>query len=168
MQGLEVIDAGLSTTIQDSGRVGLRDVGVPASGPLDHISFRLANAVVGNHSSTPALEMLMSGPTLKVLAESVRVALVGCNAIIEIGRESVRHIPPGRSVRLSRGEVFRVPALDDSVCAYLAVEGGFQVPPVLGSASTNIRGSFGGFDGRRLLQGDLLPLRFDGVQPRDE
>src|SRR5215468_12139 len=124
MQALEVIDAGLSTTIQDPGRAGLRDVGVPASGPLDHISFRLANAVAGNHSSTPALEMLMSGPTLKILAESVRVALVGCNASIEVGRESVPRIPAGRSVRLNRGEVFRVPALEDSVCTYLAIEGG--------------------------------------------
>jgi biotin-dependent carboxylase-like uncharacterized protein len=168
MQGLEVIDAGLSTTIQDPGRVGLRYAGVPASGPLDHISFRLANAVVGNHSSTPALEMLMTGPTLRVLAESVRVALVGSNTSIEVGQESVGRIPPGRSVTLSRGEVFRVPALDDSVCAYLAIEGGFQVPPVLGSASTNVRGSFGGFHGRRLRQGDLLPLKLDSVQSRAE
>jgi allophanate hydrolase subunit 2 len=60
-------------------------------GPLDRISFRLANAVVGNHSSTTALEILMSGPTLKVLAESIRVALVGCNAGIEIGHDNLRH-----------------------------------------------------------------------------
>ena len=168
MQALEVIDPGLSTTIQDFGRIGFRDVGVPASGPLDRISFRLANAVVGNHSSTTALEILMSGPTLKVLSESIRVALVGCNAGIEIGRDNLRRIPSGRSVRLSRSEVFRVTPLEDSVSAYLAIEGGFQVSPVLGSTSTNVRAAIGGFHGRRLQQGDVLPLRLNSVQSRAE
>jgi allophanate hydrolase subunit 2 len=59
--GLQVIDPGLHTTVQDLGRTGYRDVGVPASGPLDHISFRFANALVGNPVSTPALEMLILG-----------------------------------------------------------------------------------------------------------
>ena len=99
MQTLEVIDPGLCTTIQDSGRMGFRHVGVPASGPLDRMSFQLANAVVGNHSSTPALEILMSGPTLKVLAESIRVALVGCNASIEIGLCDVRQISTHAIIR---------------------------------------------------------------------
>src|SRR5262249_50886685 len=131
---------GLSTTIQDSGRVGFRDVGVPASGPLDRISFRLANAIVGNHSGTAALEILMLGPTLRVLSESVRVALVGSNASIEIGCDNSRRVRHGCSVRINRGEAFRVTPLDDSVCAYLAIEGGIQVMAVLGSASTNVRG----------------------------
>src|SRR5262245_37504685 len=168
MQALEVLDSGLSTTIQDTGRIGLRDVGVPASGPLDRISFRLANAIVGNHSGTPALEMLMLGPTLRVLAESIRVALVGSDTSIEIGRDNVRRVSPGRSVRLIHGEVFRVGALNDSVCAYLAIEGGFQVSSVLGSASTNVHGGIGGFHGRRLRQGDLLPLWLDNVHTRVE
>ena len=168
MQALEVTDPGLSTTIQDSGRVGFRAVGVPGSGPLDRISFRLANAIVGNHSSTPALEMLMLGPTLKVLCESARVALAGSNARIEIGRDYPRRISAGRSVRLSRGETFRVMPLDDSVCAYLAIEGGIEVPPVLGSVSTNLRGNIGGFHGRPLRQADHLPLKLNSVELRAE
>jgi len=168
MPVLEVIDPGLSTTIQDSGRPGFRDIGVPASGPLDRISFRLANAIVGNHSGAPALEMLMLGPTLKILAESVRVALVGSDAGMETGRDNVRRISSGRSIRLSRGEVFRVTPLDDSACAYLAIEGGIRVVPVLGSASTNVRGRIGGFHGRRLEQGDQLPLELNSVHLRAE
>ncbi len=168
MQVLEVIDPGLHTTLQDPGRIGFRDVGVPASGPLDYISFRMANALVGNHAGTPALEMLMLGPTLKVMADSVRVALVGCGASMEVGRNNVRRVPPGRSVRLTRGDVFRIPALGDSVCAYLAIEGGFEISPVLGSASTYVRGGIGGFQGRRLQQGDVLPLKLDNVQLRAE
>src|SRR5687767_7766337 len=129
-QFLEVMDAGLHTTVQDKGRIGFRSVGVPASGPLDSISFRLANALVGNQVGTAMLELLMVGPTLKVLADSIRIALVG-GATIEVGRSNPRRIPSGRSVTLTRGDVFRIPAVDPSVCAYLAIEGGFQIPPVL-------------------------------------
>lgn len=168
MEGLEVIEPGLSTTIQDSGRGGFRNIGVPASGPLDRITFRLANAIVGNYSSAPALEILMLGPTLRVLSDSIRIALAGSNACIEIGHEDVRRIASGCSVRLSRGDVFRVTPIDDSVCAYLAIEGGIQVPPVLGSAATNVRGRIGGFHGRRLQQGDQLSLKLDSVQLRPE
>lgn len=165
---LEVVVAGLYTTVQDLGRIGFQDVGLPASGPLDRISLRLANALVGNPPDTPALEMLLLGPTFAVLADSVRVALVGGNADIEIGSDRVRVVPGGRSVQLERGELFRVRGLGDSVCAYLAIEGGPDISPLLGSASTYVRGGIGGFHGRPLRQGDRLPLAFATVDVRDE
>ncbi len=168
MQALEVIAPGLHTTVQDQGRIGYQDIGVPASGPLDRISLRLANALVGNPPDTPVLEMLLQGPTLKVIAESVRVALVGCSAGIEIRSGNARTIPAGRSARLARGEVFRIGALGDSVCAYLAIEGGPEVPMVLGSASTYVRGAIGGLHGRRLKQNDVVPLKLGGVDVRGE
>jgi len=168
MPALEVIAPGLHTTVQDRGRNGYQDVGVPASGPLDRISLDLANALVGNPQGTPALEMLLQGPTLKVVAESVRVALVGCNAGIEMRSGDARSVPAGRSVRLVRGEVFRIGALRDSVCAYLAIEGGPDIPPVLGSASTYVRGAIGGFHGRRLQAGDIVPLKLTAVNVRGE
>ena len=168
MPALEVIAPGLHTTIQDSGRIGFQDVGVPASGPLDRISFRLANTLVGNPPGAPALEMLLQGPTLKVLANTVRIALVGCSASIEIRSGNARRAPAGQSVSLVRGEVFRVGALGDSVCAYLAIEGGPDIPPVLGSVSTYVRGRIGGIHGRRLQAGDLVPLKLDEVELRGE
>jgi biotin-dependent carboxylase-like uncharacterized protein len=165
---LEVVVAGLHTTVQDLGRIGFQDVGLPASGPLDRISLRLANALVGNPTGTPALEMLLQGPTFAVLADSVRVALVGGNADIEIGSDRLRVVPGGRSVRLERGELFRVRGFGDSVCAYLAIEGGPNISPLLGSASTYVRGGIGGFHGRPLRQGDRLPLALATVDVRDE
>ena len=165
---LEVIDPGLHTTVQDLGRVGYRDVGVPAAGPLDRISFRLANALVGNPIGTPALEMLMLGAAFQVTAASVRVALVGCSADIEIGDQRSRRVQAGQSVRLVRKETLRVAALRDSFCAYLAIEGGFELLPVLGSCSTYTRGEIGGFLGRRLQQLDVLPLKLDKVDLRAE
>jgi biotin-dependent carboxylase-like uncharacterized protein len=168
MQALQVIAPGVHTTIQDQGRIGYQDVGVPVSGPLDRISLSLANALVGNAPGTAALEMLLQGPTLKVMAESVRIALVGCNANIEMRSGDAGIIPAGGSVRLERGDVFRIGALRDSVCAYLAIEGGPDVPPVLGSVSTYVRGAIGGFQGRRLQPGGVVPLRLNSVDVRAE
>ena len=165
---LKVIGAGPHTTVQDLGRTGYQDVGVPASGPLDRISLNLANALVGNPPGTAALEMLLQGPTLEVTAETVRIALVGCNAGIEMRSGAAGIIPAGRSVRLTRGEVFRIGALRDSVCAYLAIEGGLDIPPVLGSVSTYLRGAIGGLHGRRLRQNDVVPLKLPSVDVREE
>ena len=168
MPSLEIIAPGLHTTVQDPGRFGFQDVGLPAAGPLDRISFRLANALVGNPPSTPAFEMLLQGPTVKVMAQSVRVALVGCAAQIEIRSGTARIIPAGHSVRLARDDVFRIGALRDSICAYLAIEGGPAIAPVLGSASTYVRAAIGGFHGRRLQATDSVPLKLAGVDVRGE
>ena len=158
---LEVIAPGVHTTVQDHGRTGFQDVGVPVSGPLDRLSLRLANALVGNPRDTPAFELLVQGPTLRVLAGSVRVALVGSSAFIDVRSDPARRIPAGETVTLARDQVFRVGALGNSVCAYLAVEGGVDVPRVLGSASTYVRGAIGGFEGRRLRQHDVVPIARD-------
>ncbi len=168
MHTLEVIAPGLHTTVQDPGRIGFQDIGLPASGPLDRVSFRLANALVGNPGNTPALEILLQGPTLKVAAESVRVALAGTAAEIEVRSGTPRRISAGESVTLVRDDVFRVGVLNDSVCAYLAIEGGPEVAPVLGSASTYPRGGIGGLNGRRFQRGDVLPLKLGQAAARTE
>jgi biotin-dependent carboxylase-like uncharacterized protein len=111
--------------------------------------------------------MLLIGPTVRVDSDSVRIAIVGCSAGIQVeGRKEP--VPVGRSVRLSRGDVFRIGPLGNSVCGYLAIEGGVDVSPVLGSASTYVRGKIGGFQGRRLQQRDLLPLKHNQVGVRPE
>ena len=167
-QVLEVIAPGVHTTVQDRGRVGFKDIGVPTSGPLDRVSLRLANALVGNAAGTEALEILVQGPTLKVLADSVRVALVGCSASLEIRSNEPGSVQAGQSVKLVRGEVLRIGALGDSLCAYLAIEGGLALPQVLGSASTYVRGPIGGVNGRRLQRGDIIPLKLDTAADRRE
>ncbi|MGV3654949.1 MAG: biotin-dependent carboxyltransferase family protein [Noviherbaspirillum sp.] len=165
---LKVVGAGLHSTVQDMGRTGFQDVGVPRSGPLDRISFRLANALVGNPQDAPALEMLMQGPALEVMADSVRVAVVGANAPLEVEGANRRTVAPGQSATLVRGDVLRVSRLGDSACAYLAVEGGIDAAPSLGSVSTYVRGSLGGLAGRPLRQGDLIPVRQGAAAARGE
>ena len=170
---LRVLAPGLMTTLQDLGRPGYQHTGVPVSGALDPVSLRAANLLVGNAPATAALEIAYVGPMLAVEADSVRVALAGGTAPIDIlGREGAdggsQRLAPFESIRLARGERIRVGTLAGSATAYLAVEGGFAIAPVLGSVSTLTRGSIGGFEGRALRTGDMLPLRLAAAPEREE
>jgi len=155
---LKVVAAGLHTTIQDLGRYGYQAMGVPVSGALDWMSFRLANRLVGNADNTPALEILYQGPTLEVVAERVHIGLAGGNAAIELIGDGRSTVGGWRSLMLRRGQIFRIGRLSEAACCYLSAEGGFAVEPCLGSASTFVRGGFGGFKGRILHADDLVPL----------
>jgi biotin-dependent carboxylase-like uncharacterized protein len=166
--GLKVLAPGLYTTVQDLGRTGYQAIGVPVSGALDSFGLRLANALAGNPQGAAALEILVSGPTLEVAAKSVRVALVGLSAGLEIRGGPPRLLPAGRSVILAQGEVFQVVVGRKSGCCYLAVAGGIAVPLVLGSASTYVRAAIGGLDGRALRQGDIVPLAIARAPERTE
>lgn len=166
---LSVRDPGLHTTLQDLGRFGSQRFGVPVAGALDTVALRLANAVVGNPPGTAALEILVAGPMLQVEAASVRLALGGSGATIEVvdGGER-RRISAWQSVTLERGTVFRIGALPETICAYLAVEGGYEARPMLGSVSTYARSRLGGFEGRALRAGDSLSLARDSATPGAE
>jgi len=166
--GLKVLMPGLHTTVQDLGRSGYQAIGVPVSGALDGFSLRLANALVGNSLGSPALEILLSGPTLEVTADTARVALAGVGARLEFGAERPRVVAAGQSVTLPRGEVFQIVPGEQSACCYLAAEGGIAVPLVLGSASTYVRAAIGGIGGRALRQGDVVPLALACASARAE
>ncbi len=164
---LKVLAPGLHTTVQDLGRYGYQASGVPVSGALDAESHRLANRIAGNDDNAPTVEILFHGPTLEVQAESVRVGIAGGDAEIVLVGDPPRSLGAWRSARLERGQVFRV-TLSESACCYLAVEGGFDIEPCLGSRSTYARGGFGGLGGRALQLGDLIPLGREHASDRAE
>jgi biotin-dependent carboxylase-like uncharacterized protein len=166
--GLKVLAPGLHTTVQDVGRIGYQNIGVPVSGALDGFGLRLANALVGNAQGAAALEILISGPILEVCAETARVALVGDAASLVLRAESPRVLSAGQSVTLSRGDTFQIVVGSASACCYLAVAGGVAVPLVLGSASTYVRAGIGGMDGRALRCGDIVPLAIPAAPEREE
>ena len=185
--GLKVLAPGLHTTVQDLGRPGYQAIGVPVSGALDGVSLGLANALVGNPAGAPALEVLISGPTFEVAADTVRVALAGAGASLAIGSQRSAASPDavspsaawargaektraeaGQSLTLPRGETVEVVVGRQSACCYLAVEGGVAVPLVLGSASTYVRAALGGLNGRALRQGDFVPLAAARASERAE
>ena len=163
---LIVTEPGLHTTVQDLGRFGYQAMGVPVAGALDPVALRLANSVVGNPQPAAALEFLYTGPALEVAAASVRIA--AAHAQIEIPGASRDAVPSWQSVTLERGDRLRIAPPAGSACGYLAVEGGFDLPPVLGSLSTHCRSAIGGFDGRALAPGDRLPLVQNAAEPRGE
>jgi biotin-dependent carboxylase-like uncharacterized protein len=163
--GLKVLSPGLYTTVQDLGRIGYQDIGVPVSGALDGFSLRLANALVGNPPGMAALEILVSGPTLEIAADAVRVALVGPGANLLIGGAVMA---AGQSITLSRGAILQIAVGRQSACCYLAVEGGIAVPLVLGSASTYVRAGIGGLEGRLLRRDDFVPLAVERAPERIE
>lgn len=157
--GLEVISPGLMTSVQDRGRFGYQALGISVSGALDPDSFDIANALAGNKTGTGALEIRMLGPTLKVTADSVTVALAGTGTVIEVMAPEKEVISAFRSITLHKAQIFRVGAIGDSAVCYLAVHGGFDMPLIYGSQSTCMSAGFGGFNGRILEKGDSLPLR---------
>jgi biotin-dependent carboxylase-like uncharacterized protein len=169
---LRIISPGLSTTVQDLGRPGFQRLGVALGGALDPVALRAANSLVGNPENTGVLEAVYIGPSFVVEAEDVRLAFAGADAAIEIlddaGAASSETIAPMRSVRVRRGQVICVGSLKNGTTLCIAVEGGFDVAPVLGSVSTDSRGQIGGWHGRALIAGDVLPLHRSTAIGRDE
>jgi allophanate hydrolase len=166
--GLTVLSPGLHTTVQDLGRIGYQDIGVPVSGALDGFGLRLANALVGNPQGTAALEILVSGPILEIAADSTRLALVGTGASLSVRGEQAKVVAAGQSVTVQRCDILQIAVGPQSACCYLAVEGGIAVPKVLGSASTYVRAALGGLNGRALQRGDVLPLALGCASERTE
>lgn len=159
-QALEVLDAGVQTTVQDwPGRQGHWDVGVPPSGPMDAYAHRVANALVGNTPDAAALECTMSGPTLKFHADAV-VAVTGAPVSVMVDGVPVAM---WQSHRVRAGSILNVGRLQDTGCRIaIAVGGGIDVPLYLGSRSTFTLGQFGGHAGRTLRVGDMLHLAAPG------
>jgi urea carboxylase len=148
--------AGVQTTIQDyPGRLGYWNIGVPPSGPMDGLAFRLANRLVGNAEGLPAMEITFSGPTLRINCNSV-IAVAGAPIQVSLNGKPLAQ---WQSHEVAAGAVLQFgDVLDLGARAYLAVQGGFQVPDYLGSKSTFILGQFGGSTGSALRSGDVLQI----------
>jgi antagonist of KipI len=148
----EVLRPGILTTVQDLGRPGFARYGVAPSGALDAFSLRVANLLVGNPADAAALETAVMGLRLKALRDAV-VAVTGANLKPMRGREP---LAMWRSQRIRAGEVIAFPGPAGGMRSYIAVSGGIDVTPVLGSRSTNLPSGFGGVAGRALRKGDIL------------
>ena len=149
---IRVVEPGLLTTVQDRGRWGYQDLGVPVAGPMDAVSHRLANLLVGNRSDCATLEVTLIGPTLEFLSETI-FAVVGAEFELWLDADSV---PVHTARQAGRGSRLRFGKRGDGARAYLAVAGGIDVPPVLGSRSTDMASRLGGLSGRPLREGDEL------------
>jgi antagonist of KipI len=149
---LEVVDVSGLATIQDSGRKGWRQFGVPASGPMDGFAFRAANILAGNPDECAAVEIGLGDITLQARQDCV-IAVTGVGYRLSI---YIWEFPLWGSFFVRAGWKIRLNKMDNGMWAYLAVQGGIQAEAVLGSRSTYLRGALGGLDGRLLQAGDVL------------
>ena len=161
-RSITVIEPGLFTTIQDGGRWGHQASGVSVSGAMDWIAYRTANAIAGNEPGSAAVEATLAGPKLRF---DQRTTFVIAGADLGATLDGVR-VPHCAAVAAPAGGVLRFANRTSGARVYVAVDGGIDVPRVLGSRSTHLLSRIGGTHGRTLLQGDRIGLGAEGTPPR--
>jgi biotin-dependent carboxylase-like uncharacterized protein len=152
MDTLLVLAPGPYTTVQDKGRFGYQQIGVPSSGAIDQFAFRVANLLVGNPEESAVLEITVVGPQLAVLRE-VDLALTGAEMGFELNHDPIEC---WKTIRVKPGDVISIQQVKSGCRGYLAVSGGIDVPEVMGSRSTYVGGKLGGYKGRTLIKGDII------------
>lgn len=163
MNGIKILESGLLTTVQDLGRWGYQQVGMVVSGAMDHLSLQIANLLVGNSRSEAGLEITLLGPKIE-FETGVVIAITGADLRPKINGEAV---DGWRGIYVPKGSILEFGTIQSGCRAYLAVSGGFDLPEVMGSRSTYLRGKLGGLQGRVLAKGDYLPLRKKNLNPDD-
>ncbi len=151
---IEVVKPGLGTLVQDLGRPGYYHLGIPLSGGMDQFALSAANLLVGNDEGDAVLEAVLMGPELRFGADAA-IAITGAELPPKI--DGVEQ-PTWTMLRVKAGQVLSFGFLKSGARAYIAVAGGIDVPVVLGSRSTYILGALGGYQGRALKAGDVLPV----------
>lgn len=147
-----VVKGGWLTTVQDLGRYGYQQYGVPVAGAMDSFSAMVANRLVGNPDGAAVLELTLKGPELQFERDTV-VAITGADLSPTINGGSV---PLWQSILVSQGSRLSFGKQRTGTRAYLAIAGGIDVPLILGSRSTHCASETGGLGGRPLKQGDSL------------
>ncbi|MHA4854573.1 5-oxoprolinase subunit C family protein [Rhodococcus sp. MSC1_016] len=163
---LEIVDPGLQTTVQAwPGRRGLTALGYFPSGPMDHLSFRAANVLVGNAAGAPALEVPKMGLSIAFLVETQVAVTAPAGTGIYVNDTPA---PAWETIAVHPGDVLRtVNATNPGFRLYLAVRGGIIAPTIFGSAATSLISGIGGIEGRALVRGDLLAAADrPPIQPR--
>ena len=153
--GIKVLKAGLLTTIQDAGRYGYRKDGIILAGAMDVHAWKLGNLLVGNTGGEAGIECTLMGPLL-LFEEDQLMAITGADLSAEVDGIPV---PMWRPVYVHKGAVLSFGQARSGCRTYLTVHGGFDLPEVLGSYSTYLRAGFGGWEGRALKSGDLIPFK---------
>jgi biotin-dependent carboxylase-like uncharacterized protein len=159
---IEVIKSGLATTVQDAGRPGYYNVGIPLSGALDQYALRAANLLVGNDAGAAVLEATLLGPELLFRGPAI-VAITGAEATPKVNGEVQ---PPNESFAVRADDRLSFEYMKSGARIYIAVAGGIDVPAILGSRSTYGLGALGGFAGRKLTAGDLVAVGSAGTAAR--
>lgn len=150
---VEVLDGGVMTTVQDyPGMIGYWAVGVPPCGPMDSLSFRIGNRILGNEEGAPGLEMTLRGGSYR-FRTSVTFCLTGADMKATLDGKDIPMYTPVTAKAFS---ILRLKECKLGMRTYLTIAGGLEIPKIMGSASTFVDGKFGGHNGRALRTGDVL------------
>jgi urea carboxylase len=164
-RAVEVLDGGVQTTVQDwPGRTGYWGVGVPPSGPMDPYAFRIGNALLQNGEKAPGLELTLRGGSYR-FRSGMWFCLTGADMQAELDNTRVAPYEP---VYAEKGQTLQFKEAGEGMRAYFLVQGGFDLPDILESASTFTLGQFGGHGGRALRTGDVLAVKDAKQQPSDK
>jgi len=162
MSAIEVLSPGLLTTVQDLGREGFGPMGVSPSGAADPIALRIGNRLVGNSDGAAGLEMTLLGGAFRFQGTCI-AALTGSDFGATLDDAAV---PPWNSFRVGPEQMLRLGPTRSGARCYLSVQGGIEVKPFLGSASTHLLSGLGGHEGRALRKGDVLKVGGSGGTSR--
>jgi len=149
---IKVLSPGIQTTVQDQGRAGYYEIGMPPSGAMDKYSYTIANLLVGNDENAAALEVTYMGPEMEFQQDAV-IAITGGEIPPKINGTPV---PMWETLAIKKGDVLSFDFVKQGARVYIAAAGGFDVPVILGSRSTYTLCGIGGFEGRALKAGDVL------------
>jgi biotin-dependent carboxylase-like uncharacterized protein len=158
---IHVISPGLQTTVQDGGRIGFYEVGMPPSGAMDKYSYIVSNLLVGNNESAATLEITYLGPVLEFQVDTI-IALTGGEIPPKINGKSV---PMWEALSIKAGDQLSFDFVKQGARVYLAVAGGISVPLIMGSRSTYTLCGIGGLEGRPLQANDMLEIGNDTIRP---
>lgn len=151
---IEILKPGLASTIQDEGRAGYYHLGIPPSGAMDQYSYYAANLLVGNPKNAAVIECTFLAPEMKFNCDAI-IAITGGNCSPKINGEEKN---ANERLIIKAGDVLTFSFMTAGARAYIAIAGGIDVPEILGSKSTYLLGAIGGYEGRKLMEGDVLTI----------
>jgi len=151
---MKILSPGMYTTIQDEGRYNYQKSGMSVAGAMDQFSLRVANILVGNSDGEACLEATLMGPKIKFQGEAM-IAVTGANLVPMINNVAV---DMWSGVKVSDGDVLSFGTAKSGCRSYISIANGIDVPEVMGSKSTYVKGKVGGFEGRILKNGDEIKI----------
>ena len=155
MSDIKVLKAGLCVTIQDIGRIGYQQFGIPVSGVMDEYAFTVANYILGNDKNNAVFEIPFMGPSLQFDFD-VSIAITGATIQAKIND---RDVSMWQSINVKKGDILEIGSAKGGFRSYLAIAGEIDVPVVMGSKSTLLKSKLGGFEGRQLKMGDIINFK---------
>lgn len=152
MQTILIKKGGPLTTIQDRGRFGFQKFGMPTAGAMDKYSYKIANLLVGNSKDEAVIEYTLKGPKIEFQEDAI-ISITGAKSKVTIDGQKIKM---WKSHYIEKGSILEISRVEKGLRGYISFKSGLDLPKIMGSNSTYLRGKLGGYEGRKLQKGDQL------------